>query len=45
MEVESQMGKILGRGSIDQPKIKYFVTGIMEGGAEVFRLRLERYGY
>lgn len=45
MGVENQMGKVLGKGSIDQPKIKRFVTDIMEGSAEAFRLRRERYGY
>ena len=40
--LKNQMGKVLGKGSIDQPKIKHFVTDIMEGSTEAFRLRRER---
>ena len=43
--VEDQMGVVLGAGSIDQPEVKDLVSVIMEGSAEAFRLRRERYGY
>lgn len=43
--VEDRMGKLLGVGSIDQAEIKDLVTVIMEGSAEAFRLRRERYGF
>ena len=43
--VEDQMGVVLGAGSIDQPEVKNLVSVIMEGSAEAFRLRRERYGY
>jgi ABC-type enterochelin transport system ATPase subunit/predicted nuclease with TOPRIM domain len=43
--VENRMGNVLGAGSIDQPQIKDLVTTIMEGSAEAFRLRRERYGF
>ena len=42
---KNRMGKILGAGSIDQPDIKELVTVIMEGSAEAFRRRRDRYGY
>lgn len=42
---EKRIGRLLGIGSIDQPEIKDLVTEIMEGSAEAFRLRHERYGY
>lgn len=40
-----RVGKLLLAGSIDRPAIKGLVTTIMEGGAEAFRLRRQRYGY
>lgn len=40
-----RLGEVLGYGSIDQPEIKKHVGLIMEGSAEAFRLRRERYGY
>ena len=40
-----RLGKALDSGSIDQPEIKALVSVIMEGSAEAFRLRRERYGY
>ena len=40
-----RLGQVLGIGSIDQPEIKDLVSVIMEGSAEAFRLRRERYGY
>ena len=43
--VEDRLGVVLGHGSIDQPNIKDLVSVIMEGSAEAFRLRRERYGY
>ncbi|HCC33213.1 MAG TPA: hypothetical protein DEQ28_04835, partial [Clostridiales bacterium] len=43
--VEERLGKISGAGSIDRPEIKDQVNVIMEGSAEAFRLRRERYGY
>ncbi len=43
--VENRMGKLLGSGSIDRSEIKELVSVIMEGSAEAFRLRKERYGY
>ena len=42
---KDRLGKVLSFGSIDQPDIKDLVSVIMEGSAEAFRLRLERYGY
>jgi len=42
---ENRMGNVVGTGSIDQPGIKDLVTVIMEGSAEAFRLRRERYGF
>lgn len=42
---KDRMGEVLGAGSIDQEDIKHLVTVIMEGSAEAFRLRRERYGY
>ena len=42
---ENRLGKMLDFGSIDQPDIKNQVSVIMEGSAEAFRLRRERYGY
>ena len=42
---EDRMGKVLGAGSIDRPDIKDLIAVIMEGSAEAFRLRRERYGY
>ena len=42
---ENRLGKVLDSGSIDQPDIKNQVSVIMEGSAEAFRLRRERYGY
>ncbi|MCD6154507.1 MAG: AAA family ATPase [Candidatus Verstraetearchaeota archaeon] len=43
--VENRLGTLLGVGSIDRPEIKDLVSQIMEGSAEAFRLRRERYGY
>ena len=42
---KDRLGEVLGFGSIDQPDIKDLVSMIMEGSAEAFRLRRERYGY
>lgn len=42
---ENRLGKVLDFGSIDEPDIKNQVSLIMEGSAEAFRLRRERYGY
>jgi len=43
--VKDRLGVVLGAGSIDRPDIKDLVSVIMEGSAEAFRLRHERYGY
>jgi len=43
--VENRVGAVLGVGSIDKSDIKELVSRIMEGSAEAFRLRQERYGY
>ncbi len=43
--VKKRLGVVLGAGSIDRPEIKDLVSVIMEGSAEAFRLRRERYGY
>ena len=43
--VKERLGVIQGAGSIDRPEIKDLVSSIMEGSAEAFRLRRERYGY
>lgn len=45
LEAKDRLGRLLGCGSIDQPEIKEIVSVIMEGSAEAFRLRRERYGY
>ena len=42
---ENRLGKVIGAGSIDRPDVKVHVSRIMEGSAEAFRLRRERYGY
>ena len=42
---QDRMGRVLNAGSIERPDIKDLVTRIMEGSAEAFRLRRERYGY
>lgn len=43
--VKDRLGVLLGAGSIDRPEVKELVNTIMEGSAEAFRLRRERYGY
>jgi ABC-type lipoprotein export system ATPase subunit len=43
--VEDRLGTVLACGSIDRPEVKEQVSVIMEGSAEAFRLRRERYGY
>lgn len=43
--VKDRLGIVPGSGSIDRPDIKELVSVIMEGSAEAFRLRRERYGY
>ena len=43
--VKDRLGVVLDAGSIDRPQIKDLVSLIMEGSAEAFRLRRERYGY
>ena len=43
--VENRLGRLLAQGSIDRSEIKDQVSRIMEGSAEAFRLRKERYGY
>ncbi len=43
--VEDRLGKVLQMGSIDRLEVKDEVSRIMEGSAEAFRLRRERYGY
>ena len=45
MKTTARLGRVLDFGSNDQPDIKDQVSVIMEGSAEVFRLRRERYGY
>jgi len=42
---EKRLGTVLASGSIDRPEVKEQVSVIMEGSAEAFRLRSERYGY
>jgi len=42
---EERLGTVLASGSIDRPEVKEQVSVIMEGSAEAFRLRSERYGY
>lgn len=42
---QDRMGRVRDAGSIERPEIKDLVTRIMEGSAEAFRLRRERYGY
>jgi hypothetical protein len=39
------MGRLKVLGSIDRPDVKEEVSMIMEGSAEAFRLRRDRYGY
>jgi ATPase subunit of ABC transporter with duplicated ATPase domains len=43
--VKDRLGVVQGAGSIDRKDMKRLVSTIMEGSAEAFRLRLERYGY
>lgn len=43
--VENRLGTVLQMGSIDRVDVKDEVSRIMEGSAEAFRLRRERYGY
>ena len=45
LEAENRLGKVISAGSIDRPDVKDHVSRIMEGSAEAFRLRRERYGY
>ena len=42
---EDRPGRVLDSGSIHQSDIKSQVRAIMEGSADAFRLRRERYGY
>jgi DNA repair ATPase RecN len=42
---EGQMGGVQEAGSIDRSGVKDRVSEIMEGSAEAFRLRRERYGF
>jgi energy-coupling factor transporter ATP-binding protein EcfA2 len=44
-EVVNRMGRLKLLGSIDRPDVKEEVSMIMEGSAEAFRLRRDRYGY
>ena len=44
-EVVNRMGRLKVLGSIDRPDVKEEVSMIMEGSAEAFRLRRDRYGY
>jgi len=43
--VESGIGQLRDCGSIDNPAIKNLVNDVMEGSAEAFALRRERYGF
>ena len=43
--VDNRLGVVQDAGSIDRLEIKDLVSVIMEGSAEAFRLRRERYGY
>jgi len=45
LEAENRLGKVIGAGNIDRLDVKDHVSSIMEGSAEAFRLRRERYGY
>jgi chromosome segregation protein len=38
-------GKIAGEGAIDVPEVREAIKRIMEGGAEAFNLRKEKYGF
>jgi hypothetical protein len=42
---EERLGRVLAAGSIDRAEVKAQVSAIMEGSAEAFRRRRERYGY
>ena len=42
---ENQLGTSLCAGSIDRKNVKEYVSAIMEGSEEAFRLRRERYGF
>ena len=44
-EVVDRMGRLKVLGSIDRLDVKEEVSMIMEGSAEAFRLRRDRYGY
>jgi len=43
--MNNQVGSVMGAGSIDQSHMKNFVTTIMGGSAEAFRLRRKRYAF
>ena len=43
--MENQLGTTIDVGSIDRKRVKERVSVIMEGSAEAFRLRQERYGF
>ena len=45
MKTTARPGRVLDFSSTDQRDIKDQVSVIMEGSAEVFRLRRERHGY
>lgn len=42
---KERIGTVLAKGSIDNTSVKEHVSVIMEGSAEAFRLRRERYGF
>ena len=41
----NRLGEVMDAGSIDRADVKDLVSEIVEGSAEAFRLRQERYGY
>ena len=43
--MENQLGATICVGSIDRKNVKDRVSVIMEGSAEAFRLRRDRYGF
>lgn len=45
LDARDGLGRVGDSGSIDEPQMKKSVSEIMEGSAEAFRLRKERYGY
>jgi ABC-type cobalamin/Fe3+-siderophores transport system ATPase subunit len=45
LSVDRALGRVEQQGSIDREDVKEMVSLVMEGSAEAFKLRKERYGF